>query len=66
MLHSLRAASADIWVVSGSNTWSVEAVMERLAVPRHRILGIDLVPAGGKLSATVKEPIPVLQGSKCS
>jgi phosphoserine phosphatase len=36
--------------------------MERLDVPRDRVLGIDLVLADGTLSCNVKEPIPALEG----
>jgi phosphoserine phosphatase len=62
MLDRLNKAGFDIWVVSGSNQWSVEAVCQRLGVPSDHVIGITLVELGGMLSSTVQKPIPVGEG----
>jgi phosphoserine phosphatase len=62
LLNHVRSLAADVWVVSGSNRWSVEAIMRRLQIPLDHILGIDLIAADGKLSSAVRNPIPVLEG----
>jgi len=61
-LERLKSLGAEIWVISGSNRWSVEAVFERLNIPPERILGIDLQEDGGVLTPEVRGHIPLLQG----
>ena len=62
MLDRLRKAGFDIWVISGSNQWSVEAVCQRLGVSSDHVIGITLVELGGIFSSTVKKPVPVWEG----
>jgi phosphoserine phosphatase len=62
LLSQLKASGFDIWSVSGSNQWSVEAVFEPLGIHRDRVIGIDLIDIDDVLSSTVKTPIPVLEG----
>lgn len=62
LLKHLQEAAFDIWVVSGSNRWSVEAVCEPLVIHPDRVIGIDLEETGGMLTERVKKPVPVLEG----
>ena len=62
LLKLLQGRGFEIWVISGSNRWSVEAVCEPLGVRPDRIIGIDLVDEGGVLTDEIKEPVPVLDG----
>ncbi len=62
VLNRARSLGADVWIVSGSNRWSVEAVTSRLQVPQDHVIGIDLISFNGILSPAVRDPIPVLEG----
>ncbi len=62
LLEAVRDRGCDVWVVSGSNRWSVEAVCADLGVPPDRIIGIDLYQKNGVLTQHVKDPVPVLGG----
>ena len=62
ILQTLRKLDFDIWCVSGSNQWSVEAVWEKLGMPFNRVIGIGLEEKLDLLTSTVRTPIPVRQG----
>jgi phosphoserine phosphatase len=62
LLKTLQQSSFDIWVISGSCQWSVEAVVRSLGIPQENVVGIDLVEIHDELTATVKTPVPALQG----
>ena len=59
LLEKLKNLGFQIWVVSGSNKWSVEAVFRRLGIPADRVIGIELTSEHGTLSSKVKTPVPV-------
>ncbi len=59
ILRKLQELHFDIWVVSGSNRWSVESVFRPLGVPPERIVGIDLTTDHGICTADVTHPVPV-------
>jgi phosphoserine phosphatase len=61
-LERLRHIGAEIWVVSGSNRWSVEAVFQPYGIPPGQVLGIDLQQDSGVLAPQVQGPVPVLEG----
>jgi len=62
ILKDLKSRAFDIWIISGSNRWSVEAVCEHIGIPIDRIIGVDLQEHDNVLTATVKQPVPVLDG----
>jgi phosphoserine phosphatase len=62
LLRRCIEAGCDVWAISGSNQWSVEAVFEPLGLPRKRVVGIDLVTTDGRLTSGVIQPVPVLEG----
>lgn len=62
LLKQLQQIGFDIWAISGSNQWSVQAVFERLGVPEHHVIGIELQLASNTFSQKVQSPVPVLQG----
>ena len=61
LFERLRNLGFDIWVVSGSNQWSVDAVFRRFDLPADHIIGIDLEKLNDTFSAKVKTPVPVLE-----
>lgn len=61
-LERLRHIGAELWVISGSNRWSVEAVFRSAGIPPEHILGIDLQEDGGVLAPQIQGPVPVLDG----
>jgi phosphoserine phosphatase len=61
LFERLRKLGFDIWVVSGSNQWSVDAVFRRFDLPADHIIGIDLEKLNDTFSAKVKTPVPVLE-----
>lgn len=62
ILSELRARGFDVWTVSGSNQWSVEAVAHRAGFPRNRVIGIDLKEVNAILGPEVQTPVPVYDG----
>jgi phosphoserine phosphatase len=62
MLDRIRAAGFNIWVVSGSNLWSVREVCRHLPVTPTQIAGITLGRKGDLISAQVIHPVPVVEG----
>lgn len=62
LLELLRSKEFDIWTVSGSNQWSVEAVCERIGIRNDKVIGIELQEDDGVLTPVVRHPVPVLEG----
>lgn len=62
ILQYLRGRGFDVWMISGSNQWSVEAVSQQLNVPADHVLSIDLQEMNGEYIPKVKHPAPVLAG----
>ncbi|MDH4070259.1 MAG: haloacid dehalogenase-like hydrolase [Ignavibacteria bacterium] len=62
LLNRLQAAEFQIWVVSGSNVWSVREVCKRLPVSHERIAGIELLRSGELSLPRALHPIPVGHG----
>jgi phosphoserine phosphatase len=60
--RELKSRGFDIWVISGSNRWSVEAVCEHVGIPANHVIGIDLHEEDNVFTSTVKQPVPVLNG----
>ena len=58
----LKNLGFEVWAISGSNQWAVEAVFEHAGIPHERVIGISLLESEGVLSSQVKRPIPVLEG----
>ena len=59
LFDELQRRQFDLWVISGSNQWSVEAVFEPLGVRADRIIGIDLLERDGVLTAEEETPVPI-------
>jgi phosphoserine phosphatase len=62
LLKAIQDRGCDVWVVSGSNRWSVEAVCSDLGISSDHIIGIELHEMNGVLTQQVKNPVPVLEG----
>lgn len=62
LLGALTERNFDIWVVSGSNKWSVEPVFRRFGIPLDRIIGIDLEVRDGLLTDRAETPLPIRAG----
>ncbi len=62
LIGALTERQFDIWVVSGSNKWSVEPVFTRFGVPPDRIIGIDLEVLDGLLTDRAEVPVPIRAG----
>ena len=62
LLRALLHHGFEVWAVSGSNSWSVERVFERIGIPPGRVLGIELGKLGGLLVPETRSPIPVGEG----
>jgi phosphoserine phosphatase len=59
LIHALQDRGVDLWVVSGSNKWSVEAVVQQVGIPPGRVIGIELENIRDTLTSRAKPPIPV-------
>jgi phosphoserine phosphatase len=62
LLRNLQEAGFRILAVSGSSTWSVVPVFERLGVSPDQVLGIGLTTSAGVLTAEVPGPVSVHAG----
>ena len=62
LFELLRSKGFEIWIVSGSNQWSVEAVCERIGIRNDHVIGIDLEKENQALTPVIKQPVPVLEG----
>jgi phosphoserine phosphatase len=62
MLRALKSRGFDIWVISGSNRWSVQAVCELVGIPPDHVLGIGLTDENGEFASAIEQPVPVLEG----
>jgi HAD superfamily phosphoserine phosphatase-like hydrolase len=58
----LEAEGFEIWIVSASNRWIVEAAAPTLGIPAERVLGIEVQVADGLLSPRPVYPRPCGQG----
>ncbi len=61
-IAQLQRIGFDIWMISGSNRWSVEPIASRLAIAPQRVIGITLEERGGVLTPGVSRPVPVQTG----
>jgi phosphoserine phosphatase len=59
LIKALRERGFDLWVVSGSSKWSVEAVTEQVGIPRDRVLGIELECVKNTFTSRAKAPVPI-------
>ncbi|HTY01163.1 MAG TPA: haloacid dehalogenase-like hydrolase [Bacteroidota bacterium] len=59
LLRKLQKEKFDIWVISGSNKWSVEPVFAPLGVPRDRVIGIEMIEEHGILTSREVLPVPI-------
>ena len=62
LIGALTELKFDIWVVTGSNKWSVVPVFRRFGIPPDRIIGIDLEVRDGLLTDRAEEPVPIRTG----
>jgi len=59
LIHALQERGFDLWVISGSNRWSVEAVVQQVGIPRSRVIGIELENVRNTLTSRAMPPVPV-------
>jgi len=59
LLRELQRRDFELWVISGSNRWSVEAVFAPLGVPPERVIGIELQERDGILTPQEITPVPI-------
>jgi len=62
LLERIKAAGFNLWIVSGSNIWSIREVCRPLPVAPTQIAGITLGRKGDLISSQVIHPIPVVEG----
>jgi phosphoserine phosphatase len=62
MLERIKAAGFNLWIVSGSNIWSVREVCRPLPVAPSQVAGVSLGRKGDLISSLVLHPVPVAEG----
>lgn len=62
LMHAMKARGWEVWLVSASNRWAVEAVATHLDIPSKRVLAHDLEVQDGILTDTLLTPITFRQG----
>jgi phosphoserine phosphatase len=62
LLSALKDGGVEVWLVSASPRWIVEAGALSLGVPKEHVIAIDAPVIDGRLGLPVKEPVPVGEG----
>jgi phosphoserine phosphatase len=62
LLASLARAQVEVWVCSASPRWIVEAGAEALGLDPARVIGVESVVEGGRLTASIVFPITAGRG----
>ena len=58
IVRGLAGLGVDVAVVSASNRWVVEAAVRELGILPGRVVAVDLHREGGRLTASVVQPMP--------
>ena len=61
-VRRLRAAGVEVWVVSGSHRWLVQAGARLAGIPPDRLLAVENEVRDGVLTAEVKTPVTYAEG----
>jgi phosphoserine phosphatase len=62
LVQALRDRRFDVFVVSGSNVWTVRAAVDELGIDAGHVLAIEAAVEGGTLRNELLEPITWAQG----
>lgn len=62
LIKDLQAKGADVWIVSASNQWIVEAGGHHLGIPADKVVGIRLAVKDGVLTDQVILPVTYRPG----
>lgn len=62
LIQALQGAGAEVWIVSASNQWIIEAAAPVMGVPVERVVGIRVAVEDGKLTDRVVAPVTYRQG----
>lgn len=62
LMHALWDAHWEIWIVSASNRWTVEACIDLFQWPVHGAIGMAVAVERGVLTSRLVEPAPVAEG----
>lgn len=62
LIQRLQAAGVEVWIVSASNQWIVEAGAPSLGVPLNRVVGVRLDVVKGLVTANIIPPMTFRQG----
>jgi phosphoserine phosphatase len=62
LLRWLKELEFDVWVISGSNRWSVAEVCRPLGLAIGHVVAIDLISENSFCTSRIIEPVPVLEG----
>lgn len=62
LIQRLQAAGVEVWIVSASNQWIVEAGAPSLGVPLKRVVGVRLDVVKGLVTANIVPPMTFRQG----
>ncbi len=62
LVRSLEAAGVEVWVVTASPRWIVQAGMAWFELPPERVVGIDVAVIGGRLTDRVVGPVTYRAG----
>ena len=57
LIGALEAAGVEVWIVSATNVWTVEALGTILGVPRHRVIGNACRVVDGVITAEREGPV---------
>ena len=62
LIQKLQEAGVDVWIVSASNQWLIEAAANYLGVPASRVVGIRLEVKDARLTEQIIQPITFRAG----
>jgi HAD superfamily phosphoserine phosphatase-like hydrolase len=62
LIRELRAAGCEVWIVSASNRWLIEAAAPHVGVEPRNVIGMSVLVREGRLTAEVEPPITYREG----
>ncbi|MBI3543299.1 MAG: haloacid dehalogenase-like hydrolase, partial [Deltaproteobacteria bacterium] len=62
LTHELLNLGFEVWVVTGSPRWSVQAGVKGFGIPADRVIGTSVLVKGGVLTTELEHEVPYRAG----
>jgi phosphoserine phosphatase len=62
LIQALHARGFQVWVVSATNRWAIEAMAGRFGIPTGRVVGMTTAVRNGRITTDLVPPVPYFGG----